>query len=203
MTQRFSTFLLGAVCATMLAAVPAAALDLGGHDRDGTVFGLNLGAGWNKIKFDDEIGTKESNTVVDFSGGISFGWAPNDNFIGSIGVYGWRAGWVMDYYDVTARNYNFMLDVCWFPRGEGFWLKGGLGYGILDFYQVRPLTSVTIQQGDLALVGGAGYEFRVSDQAAVGVSWEYRYLGFDQFEDLTNVELTSNNWFFSMRFYIM
>ena len=26
-----------------------------------------------------------------------------------------------------------MLEGSWFPRGEGFWIKGGIGRGTLDF----------------------------------------------------------------------
>ena len=72
---RISKILL-ATSLLMVTASSAFALDLGGHDRDGTVFGLVLGYGWNSIQITpDGQPTVDSGNVGTFSGGARIGWA--------------------------------------------------------------------------------------------------------------------------------
>ena len=58
-----------------ITAMPAQGLDLGGHDRDGTVIGVNVGAGWTRYELNspDYSGTTGYNSA--FSGGIRMGFA--------------------------------------------------------------------------------------------------------------------------------
>ena len=75
----------------LVMASSASAIDLGGHDRDGTVIGLTLGYGWNSVEFTGEDGlSRDTGTIDAFNGGFRVGWAPSDYFIGSIGFYGWK-----------------------------------------------------------------------------------------------------------------
>ena len=202
MTHRIALIISVVLGAIIPTDGPAAALDLGGHDRDGTVIGIDLGAGWNKLRFEDNGVGRETGTEVDFSGGFTVGWARDDHLLGSLGFYGWKEGYRYDYYDLTARTYSFLAEVAWFPRGQGFWIKGGAGWGILDFSQVTLANRITVQHGGFTWVAGAGYEFRVSDQTALGVAYDYRYLTINEFGAFRNVELPSQNLFLSLRFYL-
>ena len=201
--------LLLAVClaAMTLPLTGASALDLGGHDRDGVTVGINLGAGWNKMDFsvkdqDGEVYNVETGTEVDFAGGLNVGWARNDYLMGTIGFYGWKeGGWVLDN-PTTVTTFHFLAEAYLFPRGQGFWIKGGLGYGTLDFSTVTPAQRITFQEGGMNYVAGAGYEFRVADTAAVGFAYDFRYLSVGAFEGLDDTSVTSHNASLSIRYYM-
>lgn len=191
-------------CALVLTALPALALDLGGHDRDGTVIGLNFGCGWNNLKFEAPDGSKsETGTDTAFTGGLSIGWARNDNLIGSLGIYGWKQSLYQGITPVSVSNFNFLAEVAWFPRGEGFWLKGGIGGGTLDVYAVFPLSTVNFQQGGWAYTAGAGYEFRVSDGLALGLAYDYRTISVGESDAWKSTTASTHALVFNMRFYMM
>ncbi len=205
--SRSSLLSLAVFLAVASLAPTTQALDLGGHDRDGLTVGVNLGAGWNKIEYSvpDENGDpvhEESGTSTDFSGGINVGWARNDYLIGSLGIYGWQeSGWVLGN-PVTARTFHFLAEIQWFPRGQGFWLKGGAGAGNLDFSVVLPATRVNFQESGWNFSGGAGYEFRIADTAALGLAYDFRYLTVGHFEGLDDTTVLSHNASLSIRYYM-
>ena len=190
-------------CALVLTALPALALDLGGHDRDGTVVGLNFGCGWNKLKYDTSGGESETDTDTAFTGGLSIGWARNDNLIGSIGIYGWKESLYQGITPVSVSTFNFLAEVSWFPRGEGFWIKGGIGGGTLDVYAVFPLSTVNFQEGGWAYTAGAGYEFRVSDGTAIGIAYDYRTISTGDSDSWKNTSASTHALAFNIRFYMM
>jgi opacity protein-like surface antigen len=206
MTRSNISGILLAAALFVVTASSALAMDLGGHDRDGTVFGLVLGYGWNSIQVTpDGLPTVDSGNVGTFSGGARIGWAPSDNFIGSIGFYGWKKSYyTYSYTSTSASEYYFILEGAWFPRGEGFWLKGGIGRGTLDFNATAPLPkdSLIFNESGTTLVAGAGYEFRVSDGAAFGIAYDYIYLPVGDFAGFSDVSTTSHNLSLSLNFYI-
>jgi len=185
----------------------AFAMDLGGHDRDGVTVGLNLGAGWNSLEYtvpdvNGNPSTFETETAVDFQGGVNVGWARNDYLIGSLGVYGWKeGGWILGN-PVTASTFHFLAEVHWFPRGEGFWLKGGAGWGTLDFSVVTPASRYIFQESGANYVAGAGYEFRIADTAALGFAYDYRYLTVGAFENFDDTKAFSHNASLVIRYYM-
>jgi|GEM_PF-1925474 len=205
----FRKNLLMAACGLLTlacGALPASALDLGGHDRDGVVVGVNLGAGWNSLEAtvpsDDGPVTGETGTQLDFSGGVNVGWARNDYFIASLGVYGWKEQFWLRGDPLSITTFHFLAELCWFPRGEGFWVKGGIGAGTLDFYWSTIPQVKQAQKGGTNYVAGAGYEFRVADTAAVGFAYDYRYLTVGEFEGLSDTKVHSHNASLSLRFYM-
>lgn len=190
----------------IFAASPVFALDLGGHDRDGTVIGLVLGYGSNNIKFNDARGTgQEISNIDSFSGGFRVGWASNDNIILSLGMYGWRNSYYSPLYlSSSAKEYHFMLEGYWFPRGEGFWIKGGIGRGTLDFYgkAALPKDDLIFNEKGWTLGTGAGYEFRVSDGAAIGFAWDYFHLPIGDYGSVTDISANSHNFSLNLHFYM-
>ncbi len=185
----------------------ASALDLGGHDRDGVVVGFNFGVGWNWLDFaiPDDSGnliSEKTDTEYDLAGGISLGWARSDHLIGSIGVYGWKARYWYLGNQISASTTQFQAELTWFPRGKGFWVKGGIGPGNISFSAVIPSVNVTFQEWGWNLVGGTGYEFRVADTAAIGLAYEYRHLGVGAFEGFEDTKISSHNALLSFRWYM-
>lgn len=190
----------------MVAASSAFAIDLGGHDRDGTVIGLTLGHGWNSVQFTPANGVaSDSGNVSSFTGGFRVGWASSDYFIASIGMYGWRKNYyTVNYTSTSATNYHFILEGYFFPRGEGFWIKGGIGRGTLDFNATAPLQedSIIFNERGWTLSTGAGYEFRISDGAAIGICYDFLYLPVGDFGNITDVSTTSHNLSLNIHFYM-
>lgn len=190
----------------LLTAAASSAMDLGGHDRDGVVFGFNIGAGWNKMDyaFPDDDGLLiggETNTEVDLTGNLTLGWARNDNLVLSIGAHGWKARYWVRGNSLSASTTQFQIDLAWFPRGNGFWLRGGVGPGNISFSAVVPAANVTFQEWGWAWLGGAGYEFRVSNEVAIGFAYEYRYLSVGAFEDFDDTSMDSHCALLSFRWY--
>jgi hypothetical protein len=191
-----------------VAAPPAHALDLGGHVRDGTVVGLNFGVGWNKVKFTAADRDGESGTEDAFSGGARVGWAKSDNVIYSLGFYGWKRSY-SGITPVSVTALNFLAEISWFPRGEGFWVRGGIGGGSLDLTVRLPAGMAVGKESGWNYALGAGYEFRVSDGTALGLAYDFRYvdigaIGGDVPEaNIDSASTTSHCVSLNIHFYIM
>jgi opacity protein-like surface antigen len=200
-------FQIRAILATALLIVlasPASAIDLGGHDRDGTVIGLTMGYGWNSVEFTQDSGIAGGwGNINSFTGGFRVGWASSDYFIASIGMYGWKRSFY-SYTDFTIKNYAFMLEGYFFPRGEGFWIKGGVGRGTTDVWAQNPdpREQGIFNETAWSWSTGAGYEFRVSDGAGVGISYDLLFIPLGDFDDVTDVSSISQSVSLNIHFYM-
>ena len=200
-------FQIRAILATALLFVlasPASALDLGGHDRDGTVIGLTMGYGWNSINYTESSGiSQDTGTIDSFTGGFRVGWASSDYFIASFGMYGWKRSF-RSFTTFSIKNYAFMLEGYYFPRGEGFWIKGGGGLGTVDFFAqaALPVNNVVFNETAWSWSTGAGYEFRVSDGAGVGISYDLLYIPVGDFSNLADVSSLNQSVSLNIHFYM-
>ena len=185
-------------------SAPASALDLGGHDRDGTVIGLTMGYGWNSVEYTESNGiAQDTGTVDSFTGGFRVGWASSDYFIASIGFTGWKRSF-RSFTTFSVKNYAFMLEGYFFPLGEGFWIKGGGGLGTVDFFAqaALPINNVVFNETAWSWSTGAGYEFRVSDGAGVGISYDLLYIPVGDFSELTDVSSLNQSVSINIHFYM-
>ena len=114
-------------------------------------------------------------------------------------------GWKRSYSGITPVSVtalNFLAEISWFPRGEGFWVRGGIGGGQFDFTVTLPAEKVFIKKGGWTYSAGAGYEFRVSDQAAIGFAYDVRYLSVKEFDDFDPSSTLSHNVSLNLHFYM-
>jgi opacity protein-like surface antigen len=190
-------FLIGAL------ANPAAALDLGGHDRDGVVVGLTLGHGWNGVNFETTDGRGAEDDISAFTGAFKVGWARSDQLVGFIGLSGWKRSYVQNITPATATNFNFLAELYWYPRGGGFWIKGGLGTGYLDLYvnTALPADRIEFREGGLTTTVGAGYEFRATGTTAFGIAYDYTHVDMGDFGEIRNASTGNHVLAFSFTWY--
>jgi len=169
--------------------------------------GLNFGGGWNKVTFTSVDGDGETGTETAFSGGARVGWANSDYLVYSVGFYGWKRSY-SGFTPVSVTALHFLAEVSWFPRGEGFWLRGGVGGGSLDISALLPQGYAIGKQGGWNYSLGAGYEFRVSDGTALGIAYDFRYLdigavdGVDGGPGLESAATTGHNVSLNIHFYL-
>ncbi len=200
--RKFTLLLL--VMSAIFVAPTARALDLGGHDRDGVVIGLNMGYGWNHVNLMDGAGVnRNTGDLTTFSGDFRLGWARNDHLIGSLALSGWKHSFIQNIAPASATNLNFLAEVEFFPTGQGLWLKGGIGVGSLDFYvnTADPLNRILFKESGLTYALGAGYEFRVSDSTGFGINYDYTYVDLGDFAGITGAAVVNHVVGISLRWY--
>ncbi len=181
MTLRSPLPLLGGLLIALTLAVPAPALDLGGHVREGVVVGLGLGGGWSSYEF--ALGDQRVETDAEgaLSGGLSLGWARDDRWLLSVTFAGWRKDFSQDLTPIELRNFHLLGAVTWFPGGQGGWLKAGAGLGNVDLTARTPEQLLQEQGNGWSFLAGAGWEYRVNDLFALGLAYELRTLDVGDF----------------------
>jgi len=202
MTRCATRILLPLMIITLMASA-AAALDLGGHDRDGVVIGLTLGHGWNSIQLTDGNGDfRDTGDVSAFTGAFKVGWARNDHLVGFVGVSGWKRSFNQQITPSSVTNLNFLAELYFFPTGQGFWAKGGVGTGSLDYYvnTADPLNRIDFREGGFTYTVGAGYEFRAG-QTAIGIAYDYTKVDMGDFDAITGASVDNHVLAMSLHWY--
>lgn len=203
MTRFNRCILLSSMIFLLAGALPASALDLGGHDRDGVVVGLLFGHGWNEVSWKNAEGQEvKTDNLSAFNGAFRVGWARSEYIMASIGMNGWRRSFNQNFVPASASYYSFLLEVHVFPRGEGLWLKGGLGRGSLDLDINDPIRRRIIKESGFAWTVGAGYEFRVSDSTAFGISYDFQNTGVGDFAGFADTQVNSHALSLSINYYV-
>lgn len=160
------------------------ALDIKGNDRDGVVFGAAMGHGWNTVHVAEMSGmARDPDHMSTVIGALKFGWAWNDELVGFVGVSGWSRSLFQNIDPASATNLNGLIELYYYPGGGGFWLKGGVGAGSLDYFlnSADPARRTVFKESGFAFTVGTGYEIRFSDRFGVGLSYDYTRLDINNF----------------------
>jgi len=174
----------------------------GGHNRDGMVIGLTLGHGWNSVQLTDDGGIyRDTGDLSTFTGAFKLGWARSDKLVGFIGISGWTRSFYQYIAPASATNINFLAEIYWFPTGEAFWAKGGIGTGSLDFYVNTAEGPIVFNEGGFTYTVGAGIEFRVTDAMAVGIAYDYTNIDMGDFGDITGASAVNHVLAMSFHWY--
>ena len=155
------------------------------HVRDGWMYGLNLGWGWARAEA-VEAGNPEpleSDWTDDLTGGLRVAFAPGEQLAYGLDFSGWtdKAG------QLDETVFWILVQGHWFPRGQGFFVRGGAGLGTVNVTYRGPQVLVSRSKGGFAFGLGAGYEVRFSDTFALGVAYDYRQVDVSAIETLEDV----------------
>ena len=172
------------VVAVLMPGAPACAED---HVRDGWFIGMGYGYGRGVITTSDGLDFSYRNGATPQ---IRFGHSVSKHFQAGM-EYG---GWMFEEGDVDFK-YRYSLQtvtaaLSWFPGEEnsywgGFYGRAGVGLawgrGVrVTLEDQEQVESVNITETGLGLIFQFGYEFRITHNAAAGLSLGYSHLDIDK-----------------------
>ena len=160
------------LAATSLAiALSAGTAFAGSHPQDhhGFFIGFNLGAGTAQIK----SGGESSDHEWGGAGNFRLGGAVKNNLL--IGAE--FTGWTKDQDGSTVSLSSILFAVTYYPTTEGFFLRGGMGFGSSHFSidLANGFTQSKDETG-FALAVATGYEWRLTKKFALGPQVEFNWL---------------------------
>jgi hypothetical protein len=164
--RRFIT-VAASVAALLLLPAGIATAGQWPHERDGVVLGVNLGggsAGVNILGFDLD---REGGAA----GNIRVGYAFQNQF--ALGLEG--NAWTKEVDGVTWSFSVVGAAFTYYPSGQGFYVRGGIGSGKVEIKASSGSRSVTASDTGPGLLGAMGYEWRLSRTFALGPQVDYGY----------------------------
>jgi hypothetical protein len=169
------------LCLIMIVSAPLTAQAVPyAHTRDGFTFGFSLGGGSGSWDFEG----LNTDSVGGGALGLRVGYAPNSHVAITANFDNWmRRDEVLEV-DVTLQTWTLTAGATVFPGSPkswagGFFLRGGLGVGGTSAqFELNDLDE-KIQEGGIAGVLGIGYEFRLTQSFALGLSANGNAVGFD------------------------
>ena len=207
LTKAYCARLLVPVALVLAALLPGAEARADDHVRDGWFIGMGYGYGRGVLTASDQQDYSYRNGATPE---IRFGHSVGKHWLAGL-EYG---GWMFEEGDADIK-YRYSLQsvnaaVTWHP-GEadaywgGFYTRAGLGLAwgrvveveIEDQIQVK---STAVTETGLSLVFQIGYEFRITHNAAAGLStgWTQLDIGKDLFEEARYVPLALTlNWYWN------
>jgi hypothetical protein len=143
----------------------------GSHPQDhhGFFIGFNLGAGTAQIKNDSGSSEHEWGGA----GNLRLGGAVKNNLL--LGAE--FTGWTKDQDGSTVSLSSVLFAVTYYPTTEGFFLRGGMGFGSSDF-SIDLGNGVTQSKSEtgFALALATGYEWRLTQKFALGPQVEFNWM---------------------------
>lgn len=82
--------------------------------------------------------------------------------------------------DVSFSNGTVALN--FYPGGQGFLVRGGVGFGTVSFSSSVSNVTVSLHESGFSALAGIGYEFRVKRTFALGPTVNYSYISTDSFK---------------------
>lgn len=141
------------------------------HDRGRWFLGLGLGGGTAGVKIDDVGSTDREGGIM---GSFRAGYLLNPQV--ALALEG--NGWTKSEDGATVTFSATTAGVAIYP-GEGWVLRGGLGFGSTTVAAHSGNTTLTSTESGFGLNGGVGYEFRLAKSFALGPQLEGGYSTFD------------------------
>ncbi len=190
---RFVTIAL--LVALLLPSVATAGLSP--HTRDGWMVGVSYGGARGAATFADGRNGEAEDGV---SPQMRLGRMVTDRLAVGVAYTGWmyETGELPIKYRYTSQQ--IMAAATWYPRGGGFYVRGGVGLGWMSEVEVEILADEEQGHGDRETDTGpgielnVGYEFRVARAmaAGVGVGYNHQFMDGHVYESAFSVPVTLN-----------
>lgn len=169
-------------------AVVAAPAQAAKYDRPpGSMFAaFNLGLGWAKASVDESDGNvAETDGQLGPSWGFRLGTALNEYATLGIDYMGYKSvtDQPQDFDRVESQFWVIGPSVNWYPFEGGFYFKGLIGWGGVDFQiDVDSDTRVRFNEDGLGLLGSIGYEIPLTTLLSLGLEVDYVWMNVAQVE---------------------
>ncbi len=161
------------------------------QDHNGFFIGFNLGAGTAQIKNDGESSDREWGGA----GNFRLGGAIKNNLL----LGGEFTGWTRDQDGSTVSLSSVLFAVTYYPTNEGFYLRGGMGFGSSHFsIDLGDDVTQSKDESGFALALATGYEWRLTKKFALGPQVEFNWMdiGGDLVETANFFDATLGfNWY--------
>jgi len=166
--MRFPRASMMILCALMI--VPAYAF-AGSHpqSRNGFFIGFGLGGGNAGIKNGD-------NRKTGGAGIFRIGYAVKEDLVFGLESSGWTKSETDMGVDLTLTFSVATFGVTYYPGNQGLYIKGGIGFASSSWEAAMGNAKATYSDHGFGLLGGAGYEFRLTDKFALGPEVDFAYL---------------------------
>lgn len=173
------------VFAVLMCGVPRATAGESVQSRTGFFVGFGYGGGvaaWDRVPEGIGDASEGSGTFH-----LRFGVALRDDFLvgfeGSVWAKRWDVGDVEgnDLGELTLRLVASTVAVTFFPGNVGLALRAGFGIGaaFADVLDGVDGFSPSTETG-FAMLGGMGYDWRITDRIAIGPEIQISYLAIDE-----------------------
>lgn len=189
MLKHFLVVLALAVLSLQVLACRSTA-EASGYDdyEDAFTAGFALGGGSGSFSIEGDEARE-----MGVGGAMRLGYRFTPQFAVNLDI----AGWSGDLDNTRLAQMTVTLTAQWFPSGRGLYLRGGAGFGAGQGEVPFSSGGVSrVEEGGVAGILGAGYEFRVNDRFGYGPDFQFGYIEYGASSRSNYGNLTfSFNWY--------
>ena len=186
MNRKISITLAALTLGTLLSAATAQAGPYP-NDRRGWIVGFGFGSGSAQVEYDRPSGKFESDDKeIGASFGVRVGYGLSDRFTLTLD----SDGFSQQHDDFETTIGTTVAMATYHFGGGGFFLRAGGGVGRVETKLPDNLTgspAVEFKKNGPIAALGLGYEWRVGEKFAIGLSLDARGGEIDDFDDLTDI----------------
>jgi outer membrane protein with beta-barrel domain len=176
---------------TLAAVAPPTAAAAQPQTRQGWLIGLGLGGGSAGISADGNSSDREGGVAASLRAGYAF----NPRVSLELGA----SAWTKEENNATLTFSATGPVLNYYPGAEGLVLRAGVGVGTGEASLQSGNTTITASETGLGVMGGMGYEFRVTPRFALGPQIYAGWIDLDSFNaNWVNFEL-GFHWYFIRR----
>lgn len=158
------------------------------HERDGVVLGFNVGGGSANLEVDNITGDRESGGAANIR--VAYMAQP------ALAIGAESNLWSKEIEGVTWTFSVIAAALTFYPSGEGFFIRGGVGSGTISAELRDSGASVSVSDSGLGLLGALGYEWRLTRKFALGPELDFGWMDVGDEVTANYFNLTAAlNWY--------
>jgi len=168
------------------------------HERNGFLIGFGVGGGSAEATFSNDGDSVSSDRQGGGAGAFRIGFALRPDLTLALESSAWVHKETVvvlgEDVDATWSLSSTVVGLTWYPQAGGFYLRGGLGLGRVALELEEGGLNVTADDVGLGLLGGLGYEWRLTRKFALGpqLTAGFINLGEEETGDGTTLDSSFN-----------